>query len=219
MNVHQLSERLGVKPDLEGYENEVSIPDLDLFDHGDLLPHGEKIWHPYFETRKVSPAAVEALGVEWSVADQAALFWVRTAFGKPVGHLLRYQEGYPRYRRQGQYTPLWPMDRFRGLEVGSQVILTEGAWSALRIRTVDPSRNVFALLGARAPKELPGILENYQSIILYDGDKAGERAREVLLSRAPTLSVYTISPSPDDLSDLEIEKLLRKIDRISPISF
>lgn len=199
-------------------------PVYNLIDDEAYILRGVKTYHPYFGQRGISQVVAERYGLRWDSSVEAAVLPITDAHGKENGCLLRYL--YPehhgtRYRFLGDTSAIWPM-KFLPLDsYDNDMIVTEGGWSAMRLSTwIEriqqdwmPQFYVYSLLGAKANGIISQLLSYRKGsvIFLYDNDRAGRRACQKMRRLMPQAHCYTLSKSPDDMDDDEIEELLTKL--------
>jgi hypothetical protein len=110
------------------------------------------------------------------------------------------------------------MHLFATIDQGRKVVVTEGAWSAMRIASVMGFEVLpLALLGAKASAHIVEVLQPLQCIFLYDGDPAGERACRKMRSLFPTAHAWTLPTSPDDMDNAEVEALFEKLHQVGAL--
>jgi DNA primase len=160
---------------------------------------------------------MEQYGVMWGDEESGGprvIFPSRSLYGKTEGVICRYVEPGlgPRYRKTGRMFPVWPMEILVGSIYGEYIIVTEGAFSCLRIASVSKIFKVVSLMGAKANHEIVAQLSAFNPIFLYDADDAGRRAAKEMKRLRPDWSVKISRPSPDDmLDDAQVKKLVAKI--------
>lgn len=207
--VTQLQDALGV---VVGYRD-VEPADFDLLDADVHLDLGEKRYHPYFEKRGIIPTVIDLYGVRWKeTIPQAAVLPITNPRGEVGGVAYRYLSGESRYKVFGRTTPVWPMHIIRRIRPRREIIVTEGAWSAMRIASIrDIDILPLALLGAKASIQIVNSLFAFNVTFLYDQDAAGERACQKMREMFPAARCFTVSPSPDDMSEAQIHSLFAKL--------
>lgn len=230
-NLYQLCTLLGVEVDLMDTEDEPN-PVYNLIDAEGYRPVGVALYHDYFEKRNIDSMVIRYYGVRWDATNNAAVLPITNAQGKEVGCALRYQsqdDFGTRYRFLGETRPVWPMHRLTVPKKTDTLIITEGAWSAMRIETaiinnagtridyLDKQLPPFcyALLGAKANGDIAQALSGHKGhiFILYDDDVAGRRACKKMRRLLPSANCYTLAKSPDDMDDEEVMELLRLLVR------
>jgi DNA primase len=213
LNVSQLAKKLNIiLEEAEYYASESAVEEYNLFGEQLRLDLGEEVYHSYFERRNVSEAAVHNYGVRWSEDKRAAVFPTTDLEGKVRGVTYRYTKGRQRYMKLGETFPVWPMCILPSFNPKRMVVVVEGAFSTLRINTVDAIVQSVAILGAKANRKLVELLRPFQCVFLYDGDSAGRTACLRMRSMAPLSYSWTVD-SPDDCTDVEIQILIEKIER------
>lgn len=221
-NWRQLAKEFGVKGggwngkdvynpyvgDLE--ETEFVLELFDEIEEGRL--YGVKKSHSYLTNRGVENWVAEYYGLEVARDEQGEyiLFPVCDLGGNRIGALFRNTKAYEalRYKKLGKITPLWPLPELKRAKQGEQIIVVEGAFSALRIKGALPTSKVFSLFGARVPKGLLELVSPFDPIFIYDDDFAGRMAGKKLQTMNASLPIYFWNPSPDDLDDREITSKL-----------
>lgn len=220
LNVVQLMERMGLDPsEVEnvGYD---FLPDFDLMVEHDTELLDLPFYHPYYAKRGVNEIIFQEHDLRWRHrSPQAAVLPIKNYFGDIVGTCCRYvnvQESGTRYKMFGEVTPLWPMDKMKGLR-GEGILIFEGAFSTLRVASFLAQFNLegqcFSLLGAKANKDIADTVRRLKPIFLYDNDFAGQRACRKMRELLPLAPCYTLNKSPDDMSDEELGKLFDKLMR------
>lgn len=222
LNILQLSKRLGLGiAGLEEWENISQEPeDYNLVSDTPTIYLGDMVYHEYFEERRISSATAFAYNLRWNYnPPQAAVLPIPTLQGNFVGALYRYKdpkEAGTRYRILGSAMPVWPMNFLR--RVTRTILITEGAWSAMRIHSWYLEQKklpplCLALLGAKANMAIVALLQPFdRKVFLYDGDKAGVNACRKMRKLAPLYPTYTVSTSPDDMSDEQIGELVVRLE-------
>lgn len=213
----QLAERLGLDPDAVESTSE-TLEDFDLLDTDAPLDLGVKcIANDYLSNRKIHPDIAHLYNVHYKDGTVPAMVLpVPNLKGEIEGAVWRYiNPVYSRYVKMGRMTPVWPMMMLNVFRPGETVIVTEGAWSAMRIasRSYTPISAVIpvALLGAKANQGILDALAPFNPIFLYDDDEAGERACRKMRQLAPLVPSFTLSTSPDDMSDEQLDELGYKL--------
>jgi hypothetical protein len=219
MNAHELAYRLGVE--YEGDRHPFDVPeDYDLVSEEERFDLGHNIYHDYFRERKVHELTVSHYGVRWLEEPyQAAVLPITNVLGAVQGVQYRYihpEKSGTRYKTYGEVAPVWPMPILSRLEEGQLVVVTEGAWSAMRLSSWSmklgrPMVRAVALLGAKANRPIVDALRPFTPVYLYDGDRAGKTACRKMRILSPTSHCWTVSTSPDDMDDEQIEVLVEKI--------
>lgn len=221
LNLVQLKERLALDIELDASIIPENLPDFDLMTETPLLPRGEFIWNDYFGKRGLNFLISSYYGLEWREdAPTAAVLPITNLQGEVIGVMHRYidpKAAGTRYKIFGETTPVWPMSVLRFLHEGQEVIITEGAWSAMKISKWYAEQGILnqplALLGAKANQRIVDVLRPFKPIFLYDNDKAGRNACRKMRSLFPLASSYTLSTSPDDRSASEIGSMVDSINR------
>jgi DNA primase len=222
LNGAQLAERLHLEEKPESNQDESEPEDYDMSNLSDTYDIGYASYeHPYLAKRGVSPVVAGQYRVGYKDSLPQAMVMPITALkGNVVGAQYRYLEpsmSGARYKTFGKVTPLWPMHMLNGM---MEIVVVEGAFSAMRMSTYLTSRfsafvPVFATLGAKANQEIVDTVRPLVSVFLYDNDKAGRTACLKLRKLYPTVNAWTLNTSPDDMNDEQIEELMEKmIDRI-----
>lgn len=218
MNLEQLLRRTGNMIDADlVYEDRIVAPDLDIARDDLIYDTGRRAYPKYLQDRGVSGDVMEQYGVMWGDEESGGprvIFPSRSPYGKTEGVICRYVEPGlgPRYRKTGRMFPVWPMEILVGSIYGEYIIVTEGAFSCLRIASVSKIFKVVSLMGAKANHEIVAQLSAFNPIFLYDADDAGRRAAKEMKRLRPDWSVKISRPSPDDmLDDAQVKKLVAKI--------
>lgn len=187
--------------------------DYDLLGSEEIFDLGEDKYVPYFEKRGIQPIIIMGYGVRWKQEPEAAVLPIRTLRWKLTGVAYRYLVGDTRYKVFGKTTPVWPMHLLSSLSLRRKIVVTEGAWSAMRIASVLGSEVLpLALLGAKASPAIVDVLRPFCTVFLYDGDPAGERACRKMRTLFPSAHAWTVPVSPDDMQDKEIVELFDKLE-------
>lgn len=220
LNAAQLADRLGVEWMEEvagGYDRPA---DYDLVSAIAKFDLGVKDYHDYFKQRGISKETAWRYDMHWNYAEpQAAVLPITNLNGKAVGAQYRYvnpELSGTRYKVFGEMTPLWPMHLLK-YHVGNQrIVVTEGAWSAMKIHSWFvqvglESATCLSTLGAKASVDMVDALHPFEVAFLYDNDFAGERACRKMRALWPTAHSWTLSKSPDDMSEDEISQMLHKL--------
>jgi len=221
LNASQLAIRMGLDlSDLEGFsQTEENIEDYDLTTTYEIFDLGESTYVDYFYKRGVSEGYIKSYGVQWlSSEPKAAVLPMTSLKGEVVGVSYRYidpSKTGTRYKKLGNQTPLWPMHLLNGITDKHIVIVTEGAWSAMKMATSIVSSTIIpvAIMGAKANVALKDILAPLNFFVLYDNDLAGRNACRKLRKLMPGHEerIHTVSVSPDDMSYSEIQRLVMKL--------
>jgi hypothetical protein len=220
LNLYQLADRLNLDvSELEEFAPD-DLPDLDLIETPIDFELGERVYIPYYEQRNISEYVTTLYGLTWQAKPEAVILPLTNLNGKLKGVQYRYlhpEETGTRYRTVGETFPVWPMHFLKATGwVGEPLLVTEGAWSAMRLTDYAARQGhsllVLALLGAKANQRIVDTLRPFNCCFLYDGDKAGKRACAKMRSLWPTAHVWTLSVSPDDMSDEQIEALFNRLD-------
>lgn len=229
-NWQQLAKEFGVKgggwngkdifdPYVGDHEDEHFT--LDLFDEieeGRL--YGAKKHHIYLTNRGVEHWVSEYFGLELARDEHGEyiLFPVCDLGGHRIGALFRnvQPKSSMRYKKLGKITPLWPLPELRKVKEGEPIVIVEGAFSALRIKTVCPECKVFSLFGARVPKGLLELVSPFNPVFIYDDDYAGRMAGQKLSKMDALLPITFWNPSPDDLDATELDARLRVTLALAP---
>lgn len=218
LNAVQLAERLGVEYETDG-EVEWEVEDYDLVAEDERFDLGIEYYAQYFVDRHIDAATISHYGVRWKAEGlQAAVLPLTNLLGVVQGVQHRYTEpniSGTRYKTFGEVPPVWPMPKLGMLREGQKVIVTEGAWSAMRLCSFGFASShmvhAVALLGAKANVGIVDALRPFTPIFLYDGDKAGETACRKMRKLWPSAHCWTVSISPDDMTELQIGNLMTKI--------
>lgn len=219
-NSYQLAEKLGVEYDEIRWGEDDEIGEYNLLDASIVSAFPEEIGsHPYLEQRMVSSTVAKMYGLRQSF--DSIIFPIRTINGHEIGHVKRFfdtRESGTRYKVIGKQTPVWPIGFLKQIESEYPVIVTEGAWSAMRINTVlmDTVKKFapcLALFGAKANQLIVNCLNGIdkQVVFLYDRDEAGKRACRKMRTLMPYAHSFVVSTSPDDMTDEEIIRLMISI--------
>lgn len=216
LNINQLAKRLNVDVSVFQEESEF-IPEYNLVQEEELCDLGSATYNDYFRQRGISEETIKKYGVRWlEYPYPAAVLPVTNLKGQVKGAVYRYrnpEQVGTRYKKFGASYPVWPMHLIQNYSPQeTTVIVTEGAWSAMRIRdyfslaTVDYP--VLALLGAKANKDIVQSLFPFRVFYLYDGDMAGRRACRKMRELSPLTESFVLSKSPDDMNKNEIGQML-----------
>lgn len=213
LNVRQLCEKLNLQFDeVEAYASETTgLEDLQLVDEVGNLDLGVELYHDYMRDRNISQHTISSYGVRWREFPQSVVFPIRNSLGRVIGASYRYLSGPTRYRIIGEPTPVWPLPMLSENHTGGVVIVTEGAFSAMRLSQFTADF-VLCLLGAKANRKVIETLRPFRAIFLFDGDSAGRRACLRMREDNPLAQAYTLSKSPDDMEDSELIQLVQKIE-------
>lgn len=213
----QIAEQRGI----DWEEIEEGEPEkYNLYQEPEVYSLGEETYPAYLQERGVSEESAHAYGVRWLVQEpQAVVFPMTTALGRQVGAVYRFvhpEVTQTRYKFMGKVAPLWPLGKLTQTDASSLIILTEGAFSALRLHSyglkIGIEIHVFALMGAKANEEITSTLAPFLNpIFLYDADEAGFRARDKMRKLMVNAAVYSARPSPDDMSDRQLDRLLERL--------
>lgn len=217
LNAVQLCQRLGIEREVELEEREPE--DYNLIDDTPVLDLGKPIYHEYFKQRGVMIPTAAHYGLRWKYNEpQAAVLPLTGLKGETLGAVYRYLEpdrAGTRYKKMGFTTPVWPMHHLKGLESMETLIVTEGAWSAMRLHsyfyTMGWKTTIVSLLGAKANQVIVDLLEPFDVFYLYDGDEAGKKACMKMRNLSPMSHAYTLSISPDDMTDEQLTEMLEKL--------
>lgn len=222
LNLVQLSARLGVKFDFEEQDGAIApMPEeYNLMTEKEIIPLGSDTYHPYIEKRGISRRVASQYNILWNFSTpQSAVMPIPNLKGEIIGAVHRYAEpkiAGTRYKIYGDTTPVWPLSFLVGKEQGAYMFVTEGAWSAMRMHTWWnnqglQSETCLALLGAKANQEIVDTLRPFKPIFLYDGDTAGVNACRKMRKLMPLAHAWTLSKSPDDMDDAEMQVLFNKV--------
>lgn len=222
-NEKQIAKARGIElSDLE--EEDAPIPErYNLITHTEPIVLGEREYNDYFVTRGISQATFEHYDLHWiSSPHEAAVLPIFNLNSDLVGAVYRYlhpHESGTRYRFFGETTSVWPMHLLRYVKPKEDVlIVTEGVFSAMRIydfcmKTYGYSVPVFSLMGAKANSGIVDTLALFKRVwYLYDCDAAGRRAKDKMCGLDLNAIVHCCKPSPDDMSDTQLSKLIEHID-------
>lgn len=221
MNAYMLAKALGVPLEVIEKGLLAEPEDYDLFSETLRLPRGERVYANYIKDRGISERIAIAYGVEWREdKPQAAVLPIPDINAEVVAVVHRYvnpKETGTRYKFFGEPTPVWPINMLRHVGTKRPIIVTEGAWSAMRIATFcvesrSDFYNCFALFGAKANQRIVEVLAPFKPVYLYDNDKAGRKACEKMRSIMSADSLaFTLNTSPDDMDNGEVEKLFESL--------
>lgn len=216
LNVKQLALKLNVPlEEVEYYSASEAVEEYNLFGEQLRLDLGDEVYHEYFVRRNVSLSTLQNYGVRWSEDKRAAVFPVTDLEGKIRGATYRYTKGRQRYGNVGETFPVWPMRLLSAFNPRRLLVIVEGAFSALRINTVCPEIQCLSLLGAKANRKLVEMIRPMACVFLYDGDETGRRACLRLRSMAPLAYAWTVTNSPDDCSDGQIQFMMERAEEKS----
>lgn len=214
LNVYQLVKKLGLDIEVQDYEIAPEELEYNFLNEHCHLELGEEIYVDYFEQRGIDEQTIRHYGVRWLEGKQSAAVLPLTDLkGEVKGAAYRYTRVKDtRYRMRGETTPVWPFHHLVGLHDLETVLVTEGAWSAMKIFGYCQARGlvlpVVALLGAKANRKVVDALRPFEVVYLYDGDMAGSRACKRMRELSPTSLAFTLRTSPDDMTDSQIEEML-----------
>lgn len=217
-NLQQLSKQLNV--DLGDVDEDERGPErYSLIAEEENYDLGACVYNDYFSKRKISEKTIYHYDVRWSDAKNAAVLPVTTVSGQIIGATYRFADAKAagtRYKNLGKSAPLWPMNLLKHAKTDEVIVVVEGAFSAMRIYDhwlqYGYTSPVLALLGAKANQEILDALAPFRRLwFLYDKDDAGMRARDKMRGLTVNDLIYCISPSPDDMTDKQLDKLLDKI--------
>lgn len=214
LNTVQLQKELGTDLELEPDWSGKMPDDYDLLEETKTFELGEELYAPYFADRKIPHRTIMRYQVRWSESQGAAVLPLTSLRGKVQGVAYRFLEGTTRYLVQGKPTPVWPMPLLVGIPRGTPLLVTEGAWSAMRLAAFfefEPFL-ALALLGAKANDAIVNTLRSFRVTFLYDGDRAGERACRKMRRLFPTANSWTLSTSPDDMTKDQLVDLFQKLE-------
>lgn len=217
MNLQQLSEKLNIDLELDDLGTR-ELPDFDLLTETPYIPRGGCIYVDYFEQRGISELTAHYYALEWREEEPAAVITYRNLQGNVIGSMLRYTDpakAGTRYRIFGDTTPIWPMETLNFKKADEEIIVVEGAWSAMKISQYYAEQGIFnvpvALLGAKANQSIVDCLKPFKPIFLYDGDQAGKNACLKMKKLSPTVPAFVLKTSPDDMEMDEIGSLMERI--------
>lgn len=182
---------------------------------------GVEMHHPYLHKRGIDQATAREFGIGFydgpGMMNNRLVIPIEDQFGTLVGYCGRALDGSePRYR----FPPRFPKSQFlfnfhRAVARNTpQVIVVEGFFDCLKVYQAGfPS--VVAIMGsAMSQRQLELLLHSFRHIrVMLDGDAAGRRASNVIVSRiAPHTPVEAIQvphhTQPDQLTPSQIRKLL-----------
>ena len=211
-NTEQLAEKLDI--DLDDNEDALGLlEDYDLLVHHSSLEIGYPIRKEvpeYVAKRGISLETCIAYDLHYKEgAIPSVVMPVRNLRGELVGATYRFIDkvGY-RYIKMCQTTPIWPMPFLHKYKEGESIIVTEGAWSAMKIHSFFGEIYPVALLGAKANHQILDILAPFRPIFLYDNDTAGIRACRKMRKLSPLVKAYTLTTSPDDMDKEQLWDLI-----------
>jgi DNA primase len=219
-NNQQLAEKLGLE--WEDVEDSVNIlEDFDLLSEESLLEMGDKcVSNEYLTKRGIDSLIADFYEIRYKGGMfPAVVLPVTTLKGITIGAVYRHTaSGFSRYIKVGKMTPIWPMHILNYYDPGRPIIVTEGAFSAMRLATVwsdfhFPEKIVLpvATLGAMASQEILDVLSHLKPIFLYDDDEAGNRACRKMRKISRLCKAYTLSTSPDDMDTEQLSELAWKV--------
>lgn len=214
-NLEQVAKRMHLE-NLENIQDApIQLQDYDLLVTDGYIPKGEMTYAEYFRTRGVSEPIIYLYGLEWREDEPAAVLPRNNIRGERIGSVLRYIDSAKygsRYKVFGETTPLWPMEVISFLHKDQVVVVTEGAFSAMRLATHLAEAGIFemplALLGAKANQSIVDVLRPFRPVFLYDGDEAGRRACRKMRSLFPLALSFTLSTSPDDQDEAQLASMI-----------
>src|SRR5687768_6517543 len=219
LNAYQLADRLGVDYDDDSevfYEPE----DYDLVGEEERFDLGTTHYSDYIFNRRISVLTMNYYDVRWIEEPyQAAVLPITNVVGAIQGVQYRFvnpEKSGTRYKTYGQVAPVWPMHHLNRFREGQLLVVTEGAWSAMRLHSWSlkkdrPLVRAVALMGAKANTAIVDALRPFTPVYLYDGDHAGKNACAKMRQLSPTSFCWTVSVSPDDMSEDDIQTLIDKI--------
>lgn len=217
LNSQQLAERLGIDLD---EEFNYALEDFDLLDSSEPLELGSAmVSNDYLFSRKIGMIVARGYGLRYLEGENPAIILpVVSLKGKLTGTVYRYiHPRGSRYSKHGTMTPVWPMPHLLDTKPGQYLIVTEGAFSAMRLATawgIVPGVLPVALLGAKANQGILDALAPFRPIFLYDNDEAGRRACQKMREIAPLTKAFVLDTSPDDCSDEQLEQLKQKVHEV-----
>ena len=219
LNAAQLVQRLGMEGevDLDDLNPTGEPEDYNLIVADDQWEMGVFGYHPYMQERGISVDVARRFGLRYT--DKAIVIPIPDIRNRISGVQYRYfnpHESGTRYRTMGKVEPVWPMSMLTSVGEDPPFVC-EGAWSAMRMSAFFEDmyqfRPCFALMGAKANQSIVDVLRPLNPFILYDGDKAGETACRKLRKLWPSVRAWTVSTSPDDMTNEQIGELLWRIGR------
>lgn len=222
MTYRQVAYALGVAiEDEETIFDEDPMDDFDLMEDSELLNIGIDKYHfDYMSNRNVSEKTAKHYGVRWKTSKPEAIVLPVTDVREHViGVCYRYiwpHETGSRYKKLGKTTPIWPMHLLRSFPENDVVIVTEGAFSAMRISSyceeyAKSPGSIVALLGAKANQKVVDTLSGFSPIFIYDNDDAGRNACRKMRSLAPHAYSFVVPVSPDDMTDKQVKEFFIKL--------
>lgn len=215
-NLQQMAKKMHLSVEMyELQDAPIELQDYDLLVTENYIPRGERIYAEYYRNRGISESIIYLYDMEWRKDEPAAVLPRKDLHGERTGSVLRYIEPAKfgsRYKVFGETTPLWPMNTLRFLHKDQVVLVTEGAFSAMRLATYYSEQGVFemplALLGAKANEDIVDIMRPFRPVFLYDGDEAGRRACRKMRSLFPLALSFTLSTSPDDQDEAQLASMI-----------
>lgn len=220
LNIAQLSDRLHLDLELDWYEEDDNVEDYNLLTPNEPLELGTAQYHEYFIMRDICEQTIQRYEVRWKYSKpEGAALAITDYVGNTMGVVYRYlnpEETGTRYQIKGNLYPVWPMHLLQYSGENDLVIVSEGAFSAMRIDSYAYERmgvhiGSFALLGAKATQKIVDTLSSYKVVILYDNDNAGKNACTKMRRLAPHFHSYVLPKSPDDMDNAEVKKLITLI--------
>lgn len=221
LSAKQLITKMGTDIDLDQVvsDAEGEIPDLDLIQENHILPMGNPHqWSSYYEGRGVSEEVVGMYQLEVNIVNHSIVFPVSDIWGNRIGSVERFinsEATGTRYKKSGTMTPVWPLHFLNLFKKGDSFIVTEGAFSALRLCTWSKRQGgrgiAFTLFGAKANQEIIDVLRPFNPVFLYDKDEAGINACRKMRKLAPEWDSVVLAKAPDDMSSEEINELMVKV--------
>lgn len=217
----RLAVRLGIEVQVEEGGDPLSTPppeDYDLVSETMAYNLGDATYSDYIDARGVLRGIASLYGLRWCNTLEAAVFPFYGLSKRLQGIAYRYAnpvQGQPRYRVMGEPFPVWPTHFFDYGLLESKIVITEGAWSAMRLaeyaEEFGASLVFFALMGAKANRKIVDLLRPFDCTFLYDGDTAGDRACRRMRQLWPSAKSYTLSQSPDDMDEFTLDRLVTKL--------
>lgn len=214
----QVARRLGIEvaPDTEVTKEP---EDYDLIPEAVAYNLGDATYSPYIDARGISTGIASLYRLKWCNTLEAAVFPFYGLSERLQGAAYRYAKpgkGQPRYRVFGEPFPVWPTHFLaKAWRANYKIVVTEGAWSAMRLKQVACEMGyfftVFALMGAKANKSIVDLLHPFNCTFLYDGDKAGDGACRRMRKMWPSAKAYTLAQSPDDMDEFSLHRLVTKL--------
>lgn len=219
LNVEQLAAALGTTVEVE--QQQAEPPPFDLMVAPlPPMPTGYT-YATYIQQRGIENETMQLYDVRWQQEPaEAAVFPMRSVNGQLRGLVHRYADALKvgtRYRKMGEMMPVWPMEWLATLKERARIVVVEGPWSAMRLNQAlagDSDVRVYASFGAKANRSMLDVLEPFEPVFLYDHDRAGQAACEKMQRMTKRWHAALVSPSPDDMNDGQLKRLIQAVGRL-----